>query len=150
MEIFFDLELERHGGSIVLTSNLNKKDTIENLKIKNYFIKEALLIRAEVNFDHHIMSEKQFLEQILWHDSLVRIDNCPIFYQEWFDRGITKAKHLKNASNNFLSLAEMQRNYSLNFCPLKHHRLMSALKSLWKNVKMTVTTIVTMKALWKN
>ena len=32
---FFDLELQRHGGSIALTSNLNKKDTIENLKIKN-------------------------------------------------------------------------------------------------------------------
>ena len=28
---FFNLELKRHGDSIVLTSNLNKKDTIENL-----------------------------------------------------------------------------------------------------------------------
>ena len=99
MEFFFDLELERHGGSMVLTSNFNKKDTIENLKIKNCFIKETLLIWAEVNFDDHIMSEKQFLEQILWDNSLVRIDNCPIFYQEWFDRGITKVKHLKNASD---------------------------------------------------
>ena len=57
------------------------------------------------------MSEKQFLEQILWHNSLVRIENSPIFYQEWFDRGITKVKHLKNASNSFLSLVEMQRKY---------------------------------------
>ena len=31
---FFDLELERHKGSIVLTSNLNKKDNIENLLYK--------------------------------------------------------------------------------------------------------------------
>ena len=98
---FFDLELERHGGSIVLTSNLNKKDIIENLKIKNCFMKETLSIWAEVNFDDHIMSEKQFLEQILWHNSLVRIENSPIFYQEWFDRGIMKVKHLKNASNSF-------------------------------------------------
>ena len=126
MEIFFDLELERHGGSIVLTSNLNKKDTIENLKINNCFIKETLLIWA----DGHIMSEKQFLKQILWYNSLVRIDNCPIFYQEWFNKGITKVKHLKNASKNFLSLAEMQHKYSLNSCPLKHYGLMSALKSL--------------------
>ena len=109
---FFDLELQRHGGSIVLTSNVNKKDTIENLKIKNCFI------WAEVNFEDHIMSEKQFLEQMLWYNSLVRIDNCPLFYQEWFDRGITKVKHLKNA---FLSLAEMKRKYTLNFCPLKYY-----------------------------
>ena len=79
---FFDLELERHGGSIVLTSNLNKKDTIENLKIKNCFIKETLLIWAEVNFEDHIMSEKQFLEQILWYNSLVRIDNIPLINRE--------------------------------------------------------------------
>ena len=69
---FFDFELERHGGSIVLISNLNKKDTIENLKIKNGFIKETLLIWAEVNFDEHIMAEKPFFEQILWHNSLVK------------------------------------------------------------------------------
>ena len=81
---FFDLELERHGGSIVLTSNLNKKDIIENLKIKNCFMKETLSIWAEVNFDDHIMSEKQFLAQILWHNSLVRIEKSSIFYQEWF------------------------------------------------------------------
>ena len=112
---FFDLELQRHGGSIALTSNLNKKDTIENLTIKNCFIKETLLIWAEVNFNEHIMFEKQFVEQILWHNSLVRIDNCPIFYREWFDKGVTKVKHLKDASNNFLSLAEMQRKYSLIF-----------------------------------
>ena len=132
MEISFDLELERHGGSIGLISNLNKKDTIENLKIKNCFIKVTLLIWAEVNFEDHIMSEKQFHEQILWHNSLVRIDNCPIFYQEWFDSSrTTKVKHLKNASHNFLSLAEMKRKYSLNFCLLKYYGLTSALNSLW-------------------
>ena len=73
----------------------------------------------------HIMCEKQFLEQILWHNSLVRTENSPIFYQEWFDRGITKVKHLKNASNSFLSLVEMQRKYSFNFCPLKYFGLIS-------------------------
>ena len=136
---FFDLELERHGGSIVLTSNLNKKDTIENLKIKNCSIKETLLIWAEVNFDEHIMSEKQFLEQILWHNSLVRIDNYPIFYREWFDRGVTKVKHLKDASNNFLSLAEMRRKYNLNICPLKYYGLLSTLKSLRNTYKNNYT-----------
>lgn len=40
--MFFNLELERHGGSIVLTSNLNKKDTIENFKNKTCFIKETV------------------------------------------------------------------------------------------------------------
>ena len=40
--IIFDLELQRHVGSIALTSNLNKKNTIENLDIKNCFMKETV------------------------------------------------------------------------------------------------------------
>lgn len=55
---FFDFELERYGGLIVFISNLNKKDIIENFKIKNCFIKEILLIWVEVNFDEYIMFEK--------------------------------------------------------------------------------------------
>ena len=132
---FFDIELERFGGTIVLTSNLNKKDTIENLKIKNNFIKEILSIWAEVNFDENITSEKQFLEQTLWYNSLIRIDNCPVFYREWFDRGVTKVKHLKDEHNKFLSLAELQQKYSLKVCLLKYFGLVSALKSLWTTCK---------------
>ena len=132
---FFDIELERFGGTIVLTSNLNKKDTIENLKIKNNFIKEILSIWAEVNFDENITSEKQFLEQTLWYNSLIRIDNCPVFYREWFDRGVTKVKHLKDEHNNSLALAELQQKYSLKVCLLKYFGLVSALKSLWTTCK---------------
>lgn len=36
---FFDLVLERYGGSIALTSSLNEKDTKENLKIKKLLYK---------------------------------------------------------------------------------------------------------------
>ena len=85
------------------------------------------------------MSEKQFLEQSLWNNSLVRIDNCPIFYREWFDRGITKVKHLKDASSSFLSLAEMQRKYSINIFLLKYYGLLSTLKSLWNTCKNNYT-----------
>jgi len=64
-----------------------------------------------------------------------KTDNCPIINQEWFDRGVRKVKHLKDASDNFLSLAEMQHKYSLNICPLKYYGLLSALKSLWNTCK---------------
>ena len=109
-EFFFDLELQRHVGSIALTSNLNKKDTIESLNIKNCFMKETLLIWTEVRFDEHIISEKQFLEQILWHNSLVRINNCPIFYREWFGKCVTKVKHLKDASDSFYHSLKCSEN----------------------------------------
>ena len=42
---------------------------------------------------------KNFMAQIS-----VRMDNCPICCHAWFDRGVTKVKHLKNASNNFFNI----------------------------------------------
>ena len=48
----------------------------------------------------------------------------------WFDRGVTKVKHLKDEHNNFLSLAELQQKYSLKVCLLNYFGLVSALKSL--------------------
>lgn len=67
------------------SSCLNKKETIENLKIKNCFVHETVLFRAKVDFDKHIMFENEFFEEFLWHSSVVRIDNCPNFQKEWFD-----------------------------------------------------------------
>lgn len=59
---FFDVELERFGGTTVFTGNLNKKDTIENLK-KNCFMNEILSIWAEVNFDENIGLRSNFLDK---------------------------------------------------------------------------------------
>ena len=129
-KLFFDLELEAHGGPITLTSNLNTED-VKKLRLKDSFIKEVLTIWAEANFEDRIISEDQFLNQKLWHNSLIRIDNSPVFYPEWHYKGITEVKHLKDDSNNFLSLLELQAKFRLKTCPLRHYGLVSALKVLW-------------------
>jgi len=126
-KLFFDLELEKSGGAIVLTSNLNTKDTIKTLS-------EVLTIWAEVNFEDEITSESQFVGQSLWHNSLIRINNHPIFYREWFQKGVLQVKHLKDGSKYFLSLTDLQNKYSLNACPLGYCGLLSALKRLWNTV----------------
>ena len=129
-KLFFDLELEVHGGPITLTSNLNTED-VKKLRLKDSFIKEVLTIWAEANFEDRIISENQFLNQKLCHNSLIRIDNSPVFYPEWHYKGITKVKHLKDDSNNFLSLLELQAKFRRKTCPLRHYGLVSALKLLW-------------------
>ena len=111
----------------------NGSQAKKTLLWKSHFFKVS--IWAEVNFDENITSEKQFLEQTLWYNSLIRIDNCPVFYREWFDRGVTKVKHLKDEHNKFLSLAELQQKYSPKVCLLKYFGLVSALKSLWTTCK---------------
>ena len=41
-------------------------------------------------------------------------------------------KDLKDDSNNFLSLTELQTRYGLTFCPLKYCGILSTIKLLWK------------------
>ena len=129
---FFDIELEKFGYDLPFTSNLNKKDTGKWLNVTDSFLKEILLIWAETNVEEQLVSERHFLEQNLWFNSLIRINNAPIFCKEWERRGIRKIKHLKETNNNFLSLQELRKKYSFKLQPLTYFGLISALKSLWK------------------
>ena len=79
-----------------------------------------------------ITSENQFLEQSIWHNSLIRIGVGPIFYKEWYLKGITKVKHFKDEDNNFYTLSDFQNKYSLNARPLAYYGVVSALKHLRK------------------
>ena len=75
---FFELEVRKYGGKLVFTCNLNKLDTSKLISIQDSFLQEILEIWSEVNFDDKIKTEQQFLEQHIWHNSLIRIENRPV------------------------------------------------------------------------
>ena len=132
-KLFFDLELKVFGGKTVLTGNLNTNDSKNILQSKDSFISEVLKIWAEINFKDRIISENHFLNQSLQYNSLIRIDTRPVYYYpEWNCAGITMVKHLKDDSNNFLSLTELQTRYGITVCPLKYCGTLSTIKLLWK------------------
>ena len=106
---FFDLALQNYTHGNVFTGNLNIKDTITLIKVSDAFLKELHKLWAEVSFEQKIMSLDQLQEQSLWHNSLIRIENKPIFFKDWCSKGITKVKHLQfPKSNNYLSFTEFQ------------------------------------------
>ena len=110
----------------VFTGNLNTKDTKKSIKVSDVLIEEILEIWAEVNFEQQLASLEHFQEQNLWHNSLIRIENKPIFFKDWCSKGITKVKHLqKPECNSYLSL-----KYDLNTAPLRFYGLISAVKAL--------------------
>ena len=78
-----NLELETLGGKTALTGNLNKKDITSAAKVSNSFVREILTIWSDINFEDNITSEKQFLDQSLWYNSLIRIDNRPGIFQAY-------------------------------------------------------------------
>ena len=58
-------------------------DTIKGLNITDNFLKEIPLIWSNINFEQQSTSERQFHEQNLRFNSLVRINNAPIYYRDW-------------------------------------------------------------------
>ena len=130
-KVFIDLALKNYGCKNVFTGNLNTKDTKKSIKVSDVFLGEILEIWAEVNFEQQLASLEHFQEQNLWHNSLIRIENKPIFFKDWCSKGITKVKHLQKPEyNSYLSLKEFQLKYDLNAAPLRFYGVISAVKEL--------------------
>ena len=116
-------------------SNLNKIDTANIFKKQDNFLKEILLIWSEINFEECTTSASQFSEQSLWYNSLIRINDNPIFYKEWYRKGIIKVKHLRNRDENSLTLAEFQSKYNIKVQPLVYCGINFCTKNAMENVQ---------------
>ena len=105
-KIFFEVDLKKYGWQSFFSYNLNVRDikVVSTITTSDTFLKELLGIWAEVNFEPKIISRDHFLDQQLWHNSLIKIANKTIFLKKWFSKGITPVKHLLGPDNTFLSL----------------------------------------------
>ena len=45
-------------------------------------------------------SKDQFFRQPLWHNSLIKIANKPVFFKDWCTKGIIMVKHILGPDNN--------------------------------------------------
>ena len=125
---FFELELRKYGGKLVFTCNLNKLDTSKLISVQDPFLQEILEIWSEVNFDDKIETEQQFFEQHIWHNSLIRIENRPVFYKHLLLHGISKVAQLMTNSRSFLPLADFISTHNIRIQPIKYFGLISALR----------------------
>ena len=131
----FDLDLQNYGCKDIFLCNLNVKGTKNFIEVKDPFLKEILEIRAEANFEHKITTEEHFREQVLWYNSLIRINNKPIFFKDWYTKGITKIRHSQTSHNNkYWTLSDFSTKHGIKTLPLSFHGLISAIKSLHKSV----------------
>ena len=75
-------------------------------------------------------STDHFLSLPLWHNSLIRIDNRPVYYKSWSCKGIQNVTDLLKDPNTFLSSHELQERYNVKTNLLVLRGLKSSLKSL--------------------
>ena len=60
--------------------------TLSTITTSDTFLKELLGIWEEVNFEPEIISREHFLDQQLWHNSLIKIANKTVFFKTGFQR----------------------------------------------------------------
>ena len=80
-KIFFDAELENLGGQAIFRGNLDIKDSKKLANNLSPLLKEILEIWSELNYLASIETVESFLMQSLWHNSLIRIMDKPVFYK---------------------------------------------------------------------
>lgn len=120
--MFFELNLTENGGTDFFKRNLNKND------LHNHYISEVLQIWSEISFNGNIISNKQFRSMNLWHNSLIRVRNSPIYHKTWATKGVREVRHLMKEENSFLSLAEFRERFNIEINYLNFHGIIAAIR----------------------
>ena len=127
---FFDNELQNYGGTAVFKGNLKKEDLPKIKGLSDVFIKEILQIWSETSYEDNLNSIEHFLSISLWHNSLIRIENRPVYYNEWYVKGISNVSRLMKNANTFVCFYEFTERYSVKTNFLSFNGLIFSLKSL--------------------
>ena len=128
---FFDYTLEKRGGKLVISGNLKRED-IALLNISDPFLLETLEYWSTLNYSDKNLN---FVSSQIWQNSLIRIDNKPIFYKSWLNAGVKETKYLLDSSNyNFISYTAFITKYKIRTNYLEYsYKVLSALKHFRKN-----------------
>ena len=139
-KLFFDAELEKLGGPTVFRGNLDLNDTKKLAKNLSPFLKGIFEIWSELNYQGTIESVESFLTQSLWHNSLIRIMDKPVFYKNLHQIGISNVNQIvKEQPSTLLSTTDFESKYHTKVCPLTFYGITSTLRELWKKQKPNIS-----------
>ena len=125
------------SGRFFLTGNYNTMavqsfseetliDLCKFINTTDAFTTEILQLWSEISYEANVNSTDHFLSSPLWHNSLIRIDNRPVYYKSWSCKGIQNVTDLLKDPNNFLSSHERQERYNVKTNFLVLHGLKSS------------------------
>ena len=120
-----------------LSSELREKIwdcNISQLDVKkcftNGFWKDVLNAWSLYNFDENLEIKN---DQILWYNTLIRINNMPVFWKKPFESGLLKVSQLYKNSN-FIEQDEATQRYQLSV--LQYNALKCSIPKNWKNINV--------------
>ena len=134
-KLLFDFQLQDYGGSEFFRCNLKSKDLSKYINVPDLFIAKIVQIWADISFDYTIKSIDHLFTLNLWHNSLIKGGNKPIYYKSWSAKGIQKVGHLMRDKNKFLSFSEFKERFDVNPSFLVFYGVISSIQTLKNTVK---------------
>jgi len=139
-KLLFDIELQKYGKTDLFRGNLSKNDFLKRFHIDDTFVKETIQIWTEVNYDDQIRSIDHFQSQKLWNNSLIKVENQPIYYRSWSLKGIEIIKDVMKDETTFLTFPDFQEKFDIKTNFLLFYGLIASIKSLRKLKKNQIAS----------
>ena len=141
--------------------NLNVVDLCQyRKKIKSSYWYDVLTAFFTFKFKepHDI---KEILNQNLWYNSFIKINNSPLYVKTWAEKGVKTIKDLLDDNGKWITNIELERGFNLKGTVMMHNGILSAIPKIWKNtiknnfikkdvnIKGTLEKIIGMKKVCK-
>ena len=131
-KLFFQQELGKLGGEMIFKCNFKSTEPFIFDKIKIIFWEEVLASWSKLNF-HHPADTNTVLNQYLWFNTFIRIENKPIYYKLWVTNKIMTIADLCDKDGYFMSFDGFQAKYNISPSSyLKFYGILAAIPKEWK------------------
>lgn len=121
---YLKYNLKKCGGCFLFRWNYHVNDL--DLSVSNYYL-ELLLWWAEFR---RSFSDVNYPQTVIWNNKDIRINNKPVFYETFFDKGITYLNDLQfNVDNVRSFMSFKQKGLNTNFLTWTALRSIQNMKS---------------------
>ena len=134
--------LHKHGSLAFLTKCSFPKNILEHEEKLPTFYKKILDYWYEFKTSTGLDCITHPKNELLWNNRKILVENKPVFYQSWYDAGITKISDILNQNSDFLKWGEFALKFNLNVPFTKYYGLVNAIPKDWKaNLKNPIQNV---------
>ena len=121
----------------IWTTNINEKDVRQNFP--KGFWTDVLAIWVNYNFVKEMKSPEEVLNQVIWYNSLIKIDRKIFFWKTPYKKGLLQIKSIVDENGHFITGAQAYDKYNLT--TMQFNAIKSAIPKTWKAVIKNATII---------
>ena len=138
-KLILEENLEKLGGKRMLSGFISKEDA-GRLEIPNNFYKEIIEIWTELSYQNstHVNHLSDIKLHPIWNNSGIRINNQPVFYKTWSEKGVNYIEDILyyvNSDYRFMPLDSFTEKYAIQTDFVTFSGIISAIRSYYKNCK---------------